>query len=311
LTAASLLKHKLDTEASLNLAKKHLNFDCKQDAVDEMNVKLRDLEGKFLSLTGNSNLTASLKVSESAYSDKKQWRKLLEMKLESKNSIKKDFESKEAYLARWHKVELEAYIITHNVMTNEKLKDFNGEYDKRLAELKREYELRLQTCETEMLEAKQKFQEAWALDEVSETSREWAITNELSREEAVGFPSTIKSTDHPENATPLISLSTDQKSDARLEMVASSRPCSSSSPSNGRPIIISPVNQPNHVSTVMEPPQQVHQLPSSKFLSSDQQLQSASRNVPPMCNVPLEDELQRIQKQVSFCSLLIAVKIPI
>lgn len=76
LTAASLLKHKLDTEASLNLAKKHLNFDCKEDAVDDMNVKLRDLEGKFLSLTGNSNLTASLKVSESSYRDKKTMEKV-------------------------------------------------------------------------------------------------------------------------------------------------------------------------------------------------------------------------------------------
>lgn len=85
-------------------------------------------------------------------------------------------------------------------------------------------------------------------------------------------------------------------------MVASSWPCSSSSSSNGRPIIISPVNQPNHVSRVMEPPQQVHQLPSSRFLSSDQQLQSASRNVPPICNVPLGDELERIQKKVSVCS---------
>lgn len=80
-------------------------------------------------------------------------------------------------------------------------------------------------------------------------------------------------------------------------MVASSWPCSSSSSSNGRPIIISPVNQPNHVSRVMEPPQQVHQLPSSRFLSSDQQLQSASTNVPPICNVPLGDELERIQKK--------------
>lgn len=103
-------------------------------------------------------------------------------------------------------IRVEAYINTHTVMTNEKLKDFNSEYDKRLAELKREYELRLQTCETEMLEAKQMFQEAWALDEVSEISHEWAITNELSREKAVGFPSTIKSTDHPQNATRLISL---------------------------------------------------------------------------------------------------------
>lgn len=132
LTAASLLKHKLDTEASLNLAKKHLNFDCKEDAVDDMNVKLRDLEGKFLSLTGNSNLTVSLKVSESSYRDKKkQWRKLLEMKLESKNNIKKDWDQRGLF-GTMAQIRVEAYINTHTVMTNEKLKDFNSEYDKRL-----------------------------------------------------------------------------------------------------------------------------------------------------------------------------------
>lgn len=65
-TAASLLSHKLDTEASLILAKQHLNFDCNKDAVDEINAMLWDLKDKFLLRTGSSGVNCSPKASESS-----------------------------------------------------------------------------------------------------------------------------------------------------------------------------------------------------------------------------------------------------
>ncbi|XP_045830824.1 helicase protein MOM1-like [Trifolium pratense] len=247
LTAASLLEHKLDIEASLILAKRHLNFACKKHAVDQINTMLWDLREKFLLLKENSNVTGSPKAYESSsrlthvestetyvsrnidesQKRKNQWRKLLQMQLESKNNLKKDIETKESDFAKRYKIELGAYK-KYYVMTKQKLKDYKAEYYKRLAELKKQHEVRLQAFETKKLEARQKFRESWTLDEVLETSRECTISSELSREEAVRLPNTVKSTDYQENAT-LNSLSTDQKSDAGLDRVVSSRPCISSS----------------------------------------------------------------------------------
>ncbi|WJX30396.1 hypothetical protein P8452_18941 [Trifolium repens] len=61
------------------------------------------------------------------------------------------------------------------------IKDYKAEYYKRLAELKRQYEVRLQAFETKKLEARQKYREWWTLDEMLETSHECTTSSELSR----------------------------------------------------------------------------------------------------------------------------------
>ncbi|GAU33373.1 hypothetical protein TSUD_364990 [Trifolium subterraneum] len=251
--AASLLKHKFDIEASLVLAKKHLNFDCKKYDVHQ-NLTMKLLWEKFLLVKEKSNVTGSPEAFESSNrvhsnsliipyvestetyvsriinesrNRKNQWRKLLEMQLENKNNLKKDFETKEVDLAKRYKIELGAYQ-KYYVMTKEKLEDYKAEYYKRLAELKRQHDVRLQAFETKKLEARQKFRESWTLDEVLET------TGELSREEAVRLSNTVKSTTDylQEKAITLNSSSTNQKSEAGLDRVVSSRPCISISSSD-------------------------------------------------------------------------------
>ncbi|KAM7502132.1 hypothetical protein LguiB_001036 [Lonicera macranthoides] len=49
--AGSLLKQKIDRKESVALAKKHLNFTCKEEEADSVYSKLRLLKRKFLSLT--------------------------------------------------------------------------------------------------------------------------------------------------------------------------------------------------------------------------------------------------------------------
>ncbi|KAK2450366.1 helicase protein MOM1 [Trifolium repens] len=192
--AASFLKHKLDIEASLILAKKHLNFDCKKNEVDKINSMLWGLRE-------NSKVTSSPMAFESSTSfhsntdiipyvesietqkpmekatsnerqkRKTQWRKLLQMQLENKNKLKKDIETKEADLVIRYKIELGAYK-KYYVMTKEMLKDYKAEYYRKLAELKRQHEVRLQAFETKKLEARKKFRESWTLDEVLEDAAE-------------------------------------------------------------------------------------------------------------------------------------------
>ncbi|CAJ2657231.1 unnamed protein product [Trifolium pratense] len=251
--AASLLKQKLDIEASLILAKKHLNFDCKKYAVDQINEMLWHLREKFLLLKENSNVIGSPEAFESSnrvhsnalimpyvestetyvsriinesQKRKNQWRKLLDMQLENEYNLKKDFETKEIDFAKRYKIELAAYQ-KYYVMTKAKLEDYKAEYYKRLAELKRHHDERLKDFKTKKLEARQKFRESWTLDEVLETS------GELSREEAMKLPNIVKSTDNlQEKATTLNSSSTDQKSNAGFDRVVSSRPCISISSSD-------------------------------------------------------------------------------
>ncbi|GAU40956.1 hypothetical protein TSUD_187130 [Trifolium subterraneum] len=239
LTAASLLKHKLDTEDSLILAKERLNFECEKYVVDQMNAKFWDLREKFLLPEENSNVTSSPQAFDSSnrvdlntyimpyiestetyvsrnidesQKRKNQWRKLLQMQLENKKKLKQDIEIKEADFTKRYEIELGAYQ-KYYVMSKEKLEDYNAEYCKRLAELKRQHEVRLQALETKKLEARQKFRESWTLDEVLETSRECTTSSELGREKAVRLSNTVKSTDYQEKATDQL------KSDAGLDRV--------------------------------------------------------------------------------------------
>ncbi|KAK2396246.1 hypothetical protein QL285_057908 [Trifolium repens] len=60
------------------------------------------------------------------------------------------------------------------------LKDYKAEYYRRLAELKRQYEVRLQAFETKKLEVRKKFRESWTLDEVLEDAAEPNQSNHVS-----------------------------------------------------------------------------------------------------------------------------------
>ncbi|CAJ2654464.1 unnamed protein product [Trifolium pratense] len=302
-TAASLLRHKFDTAASLILAKQHLNFDCKKDAVDEINAMLWDLKDKFLVTTENTNVNCSPKASESSnrthsntditsdvemtkkdisrisrnikvsQKDKDQWRKLRRMHQENKRNLKKDLNKEIAEFETGRQIEWNA-IVKPSMKKEEMIKkreiqlEFRNKFTTGIAKLKSKYDERLKDLETKYLEAQQKFLESSAPDELSnlvsskeletpnndpkvllsdevpETSRERATASELSREVAVGFPSTV-SNDYPENAAPLNSSSTDQISDGGLDGVVSSRPCSSSSPSNSRPATIYLLKSPS------------------------------------------------------------------
>jgi hypothetical protein len=188
------------------------------------------------------------------------------MHQENKLNLKKDLDKKLADFKTARQIEWKAIIKPsmkkeENTKNKYIIKKFRIGYTAGIAKLRSEYDERLKALETKHLEARQKFLESSAPDELSnlvsskelktpnntpkfllsdevpETSRKRATASELSREAAVGLPSTV-SNDYPENAAPLNSSSTDQISDGGLDGVASSRPCSSSSPSNGRPATI-------------------------------------------------------------------------
>ncbi|XP_058760178.1 helicase protein MOM1-like isoform X2 [Vicia villosa] len=296
LTAASLLSHKLDSEAALILAKRHLNFSCKKDAVDEISAMLWDLKDNFLLLTGDSNANCSPTVSESSkrvhsntdttsdveltkkdiskisrnikvnQNRKEQWRKLLHIQQENKRKLEKGIEKKMTDFKNMFHVEWQATLLYAKEKV--KLREFKSKYKVREAILKREQEARLKALEAEQLEERQKFRESSNLtsskelgtshnaqkillsNKVSETSCKQATASELSRKEAVGLPSKVRSTDYPENAAPLNSLSSDQISDEGLDGVVSPRPRSSSGPSNGHPAAVSLLNSPSSIQKV-------------------------------------------------------------
>ncbi|KAL5056098.1 hypothetical protein RYX36_036780 [Vicia faba] len=302
LTAASLLSHKLDSEAALNLAKRHLNFSCKKDAVDEISAMLWDLKDSFLLLTGNSNANCSPKVSESlkrvhsntdttSYVEltkkdiseisrnikvnqnrKEQWRKLLHIQMENKRKLEKEIENEMTHFKKMFNLEWKATLLYEK--EKDMLREFKSKYKIREATLKRVQEARLQVLEAKQLEERQKFRESSAPDElsylvssqelgtshnpptillsnqVSKTSYKRGTARELSRKEAVGLPSKVRSTDYPENAAPLYSLSTDQIFDEGLYGVVSPRHCSSSGPSNGHPAAVPILNSPSTIQKV-------------------------------------------------------------
>ena len=206
---------------------------------------------------------------------KDQWRELLRMQQENKLKLQKDFETEMADLKRRYKIERVAIKsqALKKKKNNEMLRNFTSGFDEMKTEIKSKYDARLRALETEHLEARQKFRESslqnelsnlvsskeletphnapkiLLSDEVLETNCARATASELSREAAVGLPSTIRSTDYPENAAP---LSADQISDGGLDGVVSSRPCNSSSPSNGHPATISLLNSPSSTQQVSD-----------------------------------------------------------
>ncbi|KAK7262287.1 hypothetical protein RJT34_29853 [Clitoria ternatea] len=195
-TAASLLKHKLDFEASLVLAKRHLGFDCEKEVVDTINSRLWDLRENFLLLPGNSNVTGSPGASEPSnrvysYTDrttevelaqidifknskitqkrKNQWKKLLLMQHEEKQNLEKDYANeKDEFMIRF-KIEWAAILQTYSlndVMRKEKLDIYRREYGKRFKELERQHKICLKDLEAKQLESRCKFREFSTPDEL-------------------------------------------------------------------------------------------------------------------------------------------------
>ncbi|KAL5130358.1 Helicase protein MOM1 [Glycine soja] len=194
-TAASLLNHKLDFEASLMLAKQNLNFDCKKEVVDEINSRLWTLKEKFLKLTGNSNVVSYPKASESSngvfsyieettevelvkndnskniknfQKRKSQWNKLLLMQQEEKQKLKKDIENENDEFWRRYQIHRAAIQLCspNDVTKEQKLKVFNTEYMKIIRELERQHEIRLKDLEAKQLKTRLTFPETLALDEL-------------------------------------------------------------------------------------------------------------------------------------------------
>ncbi|KAI5444430.1 hypothetical protein KIW84_012889 [Lathyrus oleraceus] len=209
---------------------------------------LWDLRDTFLLLTRNSNANCSPKVLKS---------------------------SKRVRLNSDTTSDVELTKISRNIKVNQKRKEqwrklLHSQQENKRGNIEREQEARLQALEAKQLEARQKFRELSAPDElsnlvslkelgtshnapklllsneVSKTSCKQATASELSRKEAVGFPSKVRSTDYPDNAAPLNSLSTDQISDEGYEVVSSTL-CIFSSPADGRPttssLLVSPSKQ--------------------------------------------------------------------
>ncbi|OIW09132.1 hypothetical protein TanjilG_11270 [Lupinus angustifolius] len=203
--AASFVKHNLDQNASLILAKEILNFDCKKVEVEYLYSMLRCLKNIFLYRTGIFGDTGSPKASESRHGVysctgrevelfkkdisksiketkkklKKKLTKLFSMQLEEKQKLKAAIEDEKAYFESKYKLESAAIqrCSPNDVVREEKLKDLSSEYDNKIGELKCEHETRLKDLE-DMQSAKiRDFQDqeaAWVEELMS-----WA-KNELS-----------------------------------------------------------------------------------------------------------------------------------
>lgn len=219
-TAASLLKHRLDHNASLTLAKHYLNFDCKKGEVDYIYSMLRSLKKIFLYRTGNYNDSGSPKASKSSNrinsctgvaqvvelfkkdmsKSIKEIRKKCEKRLkklslkqqEAKQKLREDIEVEKAEFERKYKIEL-AFICScssNDVMRTEKLKVLNSEYEKRIAELKSQHETCLKVLEDKQLAQMLKFQDmeaAWV-----EEVKSWAQNELLNIDASMEFGTRVE-----------------------------------------------------------------------------------------------------------------------
>ncbi|OIW05815.1 hypothetical protein TanjilG_23601 [Lupinus angustifolius] len=180
-TAAALLKHKLGREDSLVLAKRHLNFNCKIEEVNEIRRVMRKLKKDFLYHTGNCNIPGSSKASESSngvYSNTEvtpkvkftgtdisrsiNVKQLLMQQEEDKKKLTADIEREKVDFDIRYRVEWAAYLACspNDVRRTEKLKVFISEHSKRIGELKRQHEKHLKDLEAKQLEERWKFQES-------------------------------------------------------------------------------------------------------------------------------------------------------
>ncbi|KAL4326749.1 hypothetical protein HN51_033908 [Arachis hypogaea] len=182
-TAASLLKHKLDFEASIKLAKQHLNFTCKKEMVDEIYSMLLGLREEILShICGiidsskapeSSNRVYSYSevapVVDSANKDTPESTKEIPvcenqegnihlMLQEEKQKLKAAMEKEKTEFERRVKLQWAAIrcCSPNDVTRSEKLKLFTSEYEKRVRELNRQHEIRLKDLEAKQLKSLQK-----------------------------------------------------------------------------------------------------------------------------------------------------------
>ncbi|KAE9593187.1 hypothetical protein Lal_00028925 [Lupinus albus] len=180
-TAAALLKHKLSREDSLVLAKRHLNFNCKIEEVNEIRRVMRKLKKDLLYHAGNCNIPGSSKASESSkgvYSNTEvtpkvkftdtdisrsiNVKQLLMQQEEDKKKLTADIEREKADFDIRYRVEWAAYLACspNDATRTEKLKVFISEHTKRIDELKRQHEKHLKDLEAKQLEERWKFQES-------------------------------------------------------------------------------------------------------------------------------------------------------
>ncbi|KAF7805613.1 helicase protein MOM1-like isoform X1 [Senna tora] len=201
--AASLVKHKIDHEGSLMIAKELLHFECKKEEADYIYSMLRCLKKIFLYRTGKSNYTISPKASDSSSMEwppevelavkdvlksikeiqKKCQKKLMKLSHkheEDKNKLNKTYEEEKADLEKKYQVEsVVIRSITPNpndMMRTEKLRALDIEYTRRIEDLKCQHEILLKDLETAQLAARQKFKDrettwvedvkSWAGDEL-------------------------------------------------------------------------------------------------------------------------------------------------
>ncbi|MED6122076.1 hypothetical protein PIB30_036407 [Stylosanthes scabra] len=175
--AASLLKHKLDFEASIKVAKQHLNFVCKKEMVDEIYSMLWGLREEILSHVRNHGIIDSSKAPEckvapvvnSANNDTPESTKEISkyenqdgnihlMHKEEKQKLKADMEKEKTELERRVKLQWAAIkrCSPNDVMRRERLKLFTSEYLKRVRELNSQHEIRLKDLEAKQLKSLQK-----------------------------------------------------------------------------------------------------------------------------------------------------------
>ncbi|CAL0334030.1 unnamed protein product [Lupinus luteus] len=180
-TAAALLKHKLGREHSLVLAKRHLNFKCKIEEVNEIRRVMRKLKKDFLYHAGNCDIPGSSKASESSnevYSNTEvapkveftdtdisrsiNVKQLLMRQEEDKKKLTADIEREKADFDIRYRVEWAACLACspNDASRTEKLKVFISEHTKRIGELKRQHEKHLKDLEAKQLEERWKFQES-------------------------------------------------------------------------------------------------------------------------------------------------------
>ena len=203
--AASLLKHKVDHKTSLALAKEHLNFDCKQAEVDYSYSFLQCLKKIFGYRTGTYTDNSSPKASKSlngvsctevvrevelfkkdlSKSIKKIQKKFVKMLnkvrlmyQEEKHRLTVVNEDEKAELERKYKILLAMTrsCSPNEVVRTESLNILDVDHQKRIEELKCQYETSLKELEDEHSEHIQKYQ-VWEASWVEEV-KSWG-KNEL------------------------------------------------------------------------------------------------------------------------------------
>ncbi|KAK4255115.1 hypothetical protein QN277_008152 [Acacia crassicarpa] len=198
-TAAALVKHKIDHEASLMHAKQHLKFLCGKDEANVIYSMLRCLRNIFLHRRGIYDVNGSPKASTSELFGKnyscmglalefelakkdvsksiktiqkkcqKKLKKLFLKHQEEKDKLIATYEGKKVDLEKKYKIELAIFrsYSPNDVLRSETLKDLDIEYTGRIEDLKHQHEIHLKDLESAQLIAREMLQNseaAWVED---------------------------------------------------------------------------------------------------------------------------------------------------